>query len=281
MDAEVLVVGAGVAGLEVATEAARRGMDVLLVDEEPQPGGLLVWQPRSAITDRHANGALAIVGELVARARAAGVRWLPNTCVVGVYDDVALCDAEDGPRLLRFRRIVVATGTHEGAVDAVDADAPAVFGTRAAARLLAYGVLVGDAVVVAGEGAWTRAVAEALRDAGARVEGPHALEALRAVRTRGGRVRGAVLELDGATRTVECDAVVVGPPPSAAYELAAQAGARVVFDGRRFVVQADDEGRTGIARLFAVGACTGRDTVEEALAQARRAATVLAEGGTT
>src|SRR5262249_49338011 len=41
---DVLVVGAGPAGLSAAIAAAEKGLRVLLVDEQPRPGGSLHWQ---------------------------------------------------------------------------------------------------------------------------------------------------------------------------------------------------------------------------------------------
>ena len=43
-EVEILVVGAGPAGLSAAIEAARHGADVLVVDENSKPGGQLFKQ---------------------------------------------------------------------------------------------------------------------------------------------------------------------------------------------------------------------------------------------
>ena len=74
------------------------------------------------------------------------------------------------------------------------------------------------------------------------------------------------------TETLECDCVAIAPPPSAAYELAEQAGAGVSFSGDAFVVSANGvNGATAAARVFAVGECTGVEGLRVILEQARAA----------
>src|SRR5690606_11600306 len=87
--------------------------------------------------------------------------------------------------------------------------------------------------------------------------------------------RPSVRWIRASGRRVACDAVVTGTAPSAVYALAGQAGAEVRFDGRGFVVIADDEGRTAEPRTFAVGRGTGR-TGALARAQAEAAGRIAA-----
>jgi heterodisulfide reductase subunit A-like polyferredoxin len=71
---------------------------------------------------------------------------------------------------------------------------------------------------------------------------------------------------------LDCDLVACAAPPSPAYELAEQAGARVRFDGVAFVVSSEpDDGRATSSGVFATGACAGVQGLAATLAQARAA----------
>jgi sarcosine oxidase subunit alpha len=222
---DVLVIGAGRSGLRAAREAAARGEQVVVVDENPpreQPRGFELIAPASAI---------------------------------GVYEG-GLVPVDAGSVLVRFRagRIVVATGT---------VDQPLVFGGNdLVGVMLPGGVrrLVRDfalrpgerAVVIAGD---DRAVdcVDDLRAAGVdvvevvdfRERRPSALEA------SGRRGRVESLTIDG--RRHECDVVVASGGPQPAYSLLAQAGATVAFDAARGIFVPTDLP----AGVEAVGRVTG------------------------
>jgi hypothetical protein len=111
-------------------------------------------------------------------------------------------------------------------------------------------VLAGERVVVVGDGPFARAVVASL---GAKVT--HA-PAAAVVEAAGGRaVRAVTLREGGRERTVKCDALVVDGEGSAAYELAGQAGARVLWsDGRRcFVPESDAGGATAHQGVYVTG----------------------------
>ena len=81
--ADVLVVGAGPAGLMAAHVAARSGARVMLVDEQAEPGGSLL-HARQPIGDRPAmDWATTLVAELVACPE---VTVLSRTTAFGLYD---------------------------------------------------------------------------------------------------------------------------------------------------------------------------------------------------
>ena len=81
---DLLVVGAGPAGLAAALTAGRAGARVILADEGFEPGGSLLSE-RSDIDGRDGPAlAAAMLGEL---ATLSSVRILPRTTVFGWYDD--------------------------------------------------------------------------------------------------------------------------------------------------------------------------------------------------
>ncbi|MDT0388795.1 sarcosine oxidase subunit alpha family protein [Streptomyces dubilierae] len=151
---DVLVVGAGPAGLAAAATAAGSGARVLLLDDQPEPGGALL----SGGLDRVAGlrAALDAADEAVV---------LPRTTAFGSYDDnyvLALQRRTDhlGPaapegvsrqRLwhIRARRVVLATGAHERPLVFAGNDRPGVMLVGAVRTYLGrYGVAAGSRAVV-------------------------------------------------------------------------------------------------------------------------------------
>ena len=274
---DVLVVGAGPSGLSCAAGCAQAGLRTLLLDEEDAPGGHLRFRP----------GAAPRVEPLVRDAIEAGVVLRPRSAVVGVFDAtaggaVAIAEAPERLVRVRARRVVFAQGRTEGSWAFEGNDLPGVLGSDGALRLLSHGVLPGDRVALAGPG--LDDLAEALLAAGARVHGPFALDAL--VRARGRRaVSGCEVRRGRDVERLPVDAIVVAPPASAAYELAAQAGVEVVFrpePGSFELVASPDDGATRVPSARVVGRASGvlpsADGVVQAYAAARAIASELGRG---
>nr|WP_272910259.1 sarcosine oxidase subunit alpha family protein [Streptomyces mexicanus] len=153
---DLLVVGAGPAGLAAAAAAADSGARVILADDQPEAGGSLLG------TGEH----LDWVAETRARLdRDPEVRVLRRTTVFGYYDDNHLLAVErrtnhlgaDAPQnvarervwRIRARRVVLATGAHERSLAFGDNDRPGVMlASSARTYLHRYAVVPGRHAVV-------------------------------------------------------------------------------------------------------------------------------------
>ncbi|WCD94852.1 sarcosine oxidase subunit alpha family protein [Streptomyces sp. HUAS 31] len=153
---DLLIVGAGPAGLAAAAAAARSGARVILADDQPEPGGSMLG------TGEHLDWVDEVTGRLAA---APEVRVLSRTTVFGHYDDNHLLAVErrtnhlgaDAPSdvarervwRIRARRVVLATGAHERSLAFADNDRPGVMLAASARTYLnRYGVLPGRHAVV-------------------------------------------------------------------------------------------------------------------------------------
>ena len=180
---DVLIVGAGPAGLAAARAAAVEGLRVVLVDENAEAGGTLLSEPHLQIDGRPAWDWLA---SQLSMLKALGVRIMTRTTAIGYYHQnmVGLVEKltdhlpalpADTPRerLWRVRAgwVVLAQGAIEKPLVFNGNDRPGVMLAGAAQTYLnRYGVRVGDRPVVltSHDSAWFAAFD--LQGAGARVQ---------------------------------------------------------------------------------------------------------------
>jgi sarcosine oxidase subunit alpha len=170
---DVLVAGAGAAGLAAALAAARAGARVIVCEREPQAGGELEFECGHIGQEAARDWTGAALEELARL----GARVLTDTPVVGGSDGqfVALSQApgQDGGGTLRHirpRAFVMALGSVERGIAFVDNDKPGVMLLGAAERYLArYGTCVGRELVLFGCHDRLYASAARLRAGGMRV----------------------------------------------------------------------------------------------------------------
>lgn len=250
---DVVVVGGGPSGMAIAANLAARGRDVELLDDQLEPGGgILALAP----VDREPFEKLRAV--FMDQVGARRVRLRGHTVAGGMYGRDLLVVGPDGAEILEPATLVMASGGHDGALAFEGNDVPGVMSARAAGMLLGRGVVVGDEIVVVisdGGGPFGASFARAVATLSAKtkvtvVHGDP-------VRVKGAsRVKGIVVK-DAAGKETEhdADAVLIDAPRSPAYELAEQAGARLVHQPRGFVV-ATESGLVGDG-VYAVGELVG------------------------
>ncbi len=173
--ADVVVVGAGPAGLAAARVASRSGARVMLIDEHAELGGSLLYT-RQSIDSRPAMEWVATAAAEISSCPE--VTILPRTTAFGYYDQNYLMLLErrtdhlrPGPRPgwsrqrlwhVRAKQIVLATGAHERPVVFRDNDRPGVMLASAVSRYVAqYGVAPGRhaAIVTNNDSAYQTALA--------------------------------------------------------------------------------------------------------------------------
>ncbi|GGC27334.1 hypothetical protein GCM10011504_01910 [Siccirubricoccus deserti] len=168
---DVLVVGAGPAGLAAACAAAEAGAAVILLDERVEAGGQYL-KPLAASHTHAAPDAQHRQGEaLRAKARAAGVEMLGGATVWGGFapDEIAVVVGETA-FTFRPRRLILATGAHERPVPVPGWILPGVMTTGAMQTLArANRVSPGESVVIAGNGPLNLQLACELLEGGVRV----------------------------------------------------------------------------------------------------------------
>jgi len=150
---DVVVVGAGPAGLAAACRAAECGQRVAMLDDNPQPGGQ-IWRsvPKEAaawvrIAERH------------------GVEWMAGARVFDAPEAGSLAvEMFEGECRVGYRKLILATGARERFLPFPGWTLPNVMGAGGLQALAKSGMpLAGKRVIVAGSGPLLLAVARYLK----------------------------------------------------------------------------------------------------------------------
>jgi sarcosine oxidase subunit alpha len=180
---DVLVVGAGPAGIAAALAASSDGKRVILADEQPELGGTLLHDTSSEIDGVTIRSWLEqAIATLESREN---VITLPRTTAFGYYNHnhVALAERvtdhlahpSDGlPRerlwQVRAKRVVLATGSHERPLTFADNDRPGIMLAESVRVFInRYGVTPGRKIVLATSGGSAYQVAADVKAAGIQV----------------------------------------------------------------------------------------------------------------
>ena len=159
---DVLIAGAGVAGLTAAISAAATGKKTILVDEQPEVGGALHYDASTIIDGQNGyDWAQATVAKLKAMPN---VTVLTRTTVFGYYNhgflglvervtDHVAKPSKDAPRerlwQVRTKKVIIATGSIERHMVFANNDRPGIMLASAARSFLNHhGVAVGHNVGV-------------------------------------------------------------------------------------------------------------------------------------
>jgi sarcosine oxidase subunit alpha len=240
LHADLLIVGAGPAGLMAALAAARAGLRTILADDQAEAGGRLLSRRAPLGEEDPIQWRDRVLAELGA---SPNVRVLPRTTVFGWYDGNVFGALERTadhlpeppahlPRLtywrLHAKRALLCAGAEERPLVFGGNDRPGVMLASAGQALATrYGVAPGRRVAVFGNGDSVYEVARDLEAAGvelaalidSRPDGahPHGLETT--VRhhtvvtaTKGGRALKGIEILDrahGRSLSLECDALLM------------------------------------------------------------------------
>lgn len=162
---EVLVVGAGPAGLAAASTVGRYDLQVLLVEEQPRGGGQF-WRWRWGETPPGS------VTEALASLSPQG-RFLPSARVWGLFEGRRVVWEREGrSEWVEPRAVIVATGAYDLVFPFPGWTLPGVLTLGGAQALLKeQGLSPGQQVVVAGTGPLLALLAYQLLEAGAKVLG--------------------------------------------------------------------------------------------------------------
>ncbi|MFS8980355.1 FAD-dependent oxidoreductase [Cupriavidus necator] len=302
MNFDVLVIGAGPAGLNAADVASMHGATVAVVDDNALPGGQ-VW--RQGPQQRPSGPARALLTALAARPN---VTLLNGVRVVQVLSPRTLLveHAGEGKRV-GYGKLIVATGARERFLPFPGWTLPGVTGAGGLQALIKAGMPVkGQRIVIAGSGPLLWAAAMTARAHGAHIVAlveqapaaavgrfarslvltpakllqaarmriglwatPYLRDAYVAEATGAGRVKQVRVRHRGRERLIDCDrlACAYGLLPNTG--VAATLGCRIELQAGVQAIAVDPWQATSVPGVFAAGECTGVGGMELSAVEGR------------
>lgn len=315
---ELIIIGAGPAGLSAAIEAAKAGMEVVVFDENAKPGGQLFKQIHKFFGSKEHRAKIRgfnIGKELLEEAEKAGVKVVLNATVIGIYPgkeitvviDEAICH-------YRGDYLLVATGASENMVPFPGWTLPGVIGAGAAQTMMnLHGIKPGHRVLMLGTGNVGLVVGYQLQQAGCELVamvdaakrvggyGVHAAKVARSgvpyylshtiIEAKGqdkvaevtiGEVDASWKIIPGTEKTFTVDTICLAVGLSPMSQLLKVAGCRMADDPSKggVVPTVNRYGETTIQGIYAAGDVSGIEEASSAMIEGRISGLAIAcDGG--
>lgn len=312
---DLIIVGAGPSGLSAAIEAAKRGLRVVVFDENEKPGGQLFKQIHKFFGSKEHKAKIRgfVIGQqLLKEADEAGVKVVLNATVIGLYQDrEVVVKIGDGIYHYKGDSVIIATGAAENMVTFEGWTLPGVIGAGAAQTMMnLHGVKPGNKVLMLGSGNVGLVVSfqlmqcgcdvVALVDAAPRVGGygVHASKIARCgvpfylshtiVKAEGDeKVTGVTIaEVDknfkfipGTEKHFDVDTICLAVGLSPMSQLLKMAGCKMEDNPKRGgqVPVCDEYGRTSLPGVFVAGDVAGIEEASSAMIEGRMAGILASE----
>lgn len=304
---DLIVVGAGPSGLSAAIEAAKRGLKVVVFDENEKPGGQLFKQIHKFFGSKEHKAKIRgfVIGEeLLAEAAKAGVDVELNSTVIGMYQDKEIV-VKKGEEIFHYKgdAIIIATGAAENMVTFEGWTLPGVIGAGAAQTMMnLHGVKPGNRILMLGSGNVGLVVSFQLKQCGCDVValvdaapriGGYGVHAAKVARTRvpfylshtivkaegKDHVTGVTIaEVDnhfqfipGTEKHFDVDTICLAVGLSPMSQLLKMAGCEMEDNPKRGgqVPIVDEYGETSIKGIFVAGDVSGIEEASSAMIEGR------------
>lgn len=308
---DLIVIGAGPAGLSAAIQAAEYGVEAAVFDENEKPGGQLFKQIHKFFGSKEHRAKVRgfqIGKELLEEAREQGVHVHLNATVIGLYENKEILVREgDTTGHYKGDAVIAATGARENMIPFEGWTLPGVLGAGAAQTMMnLHGVRPGNRVLMVGSGNVGLVVSYQLMQAGIKVEaivdaaprvggyGVHASKAARAgvpfylshtvVKAVGTDhvERAVIAEVDnhfqpipGTEKELEVDTICMAVGLSPMSQILAMAGCETAERGGTVPV-VDEYMETSLENIFAAGDVAGIEEASSAMITGRIAGTAAA-----
>lgn len=304
---DCIVVGAGPAGLSAAIEAAKRGLKVVVFDENFKPGGQLFKQIHKFFGSKEHRAKIRgfkIGEELLQEANDAGVEVVLNAIVIGLYlDKEVTVKIDDEVIHYKGDAVIIATGASENMVTFDGWTLPGVIGAGAAQTMMnLHGVQPGKKILMLGSGNVGVVVGYQLMQAGCEVVaivdaapriggyGVHAAKVARCgvpfylshtiIKAEGeecvtgvtiGEVDSSWQIIPGTEKYFDVDTICLAVGLSPMSQLTKMAGCIMEENPKKggYVPVCDEYGETSIKGIFAAGDVSGIEEASSAMIEGR------------
>lgn len=304
---ELIIIGAGPAGLSAAIEAASMGMKAIVFDENSKPGGQLFKQIHKFFGSKEHRArerGFRIGEKLLQEAETLGVEVVLEATVLGIFQNKEISVMIDGGiKHYRSNNIIIATGASENMVPFPGWTLPGVIGAGAAQTMMnLHGLKPGKKILMVGSGNVGLVVGYQLIQAGCELVGiidgsskiggygVHASKVARlgvpfytshTIKEAHGvdKVEGAtIIEVDSkwkmkeeTEKYFEVDTICIAVGLSPMFQLAATAGCKIedIREKGGLVPVCNKYGETSISGIYAVGDVAGIEEASSAMIQGK------------
>ena len=310
---ELIVVGAGPAGLSAAIEAAKCGVKATVFDENAAPGGQLFKQIHKFFGSKEHKAKIRgfrIGQELLKEAEKAGVEVVLNATVLGLYPEKEVL-VQQGEEVKHYKgdAVLVATGAAENMVNFRGWTLPGVIGAGAAQTMMnLHHIKPGNRILMLGTGNVGLVVSFQLMQAGCEVvaladaapkTGGYGVHAAKVARTGvpfylshtikevEGKdcVTGVTIAqvdshfqfIPGTEKHFDVDTVCVAVGLSPMAQLLKMDGIEMDTSTGGFVPKCDEVGATSIPGIYAAGDVAGIEEASSAMIEGRMSGAAIAE----
>ncbi|MCC3145145.1 FAD-dependent oxidoreductase [Halanaerobium sp. Z-7514] len=311
---ELIIIGAGPAGLSAAIEAAAEGMEVIVFDENQKPGGQLFKQIHKFFGSKQHRArerGFKIGEDLLKKAEDYGVEVKLNSTVIGLFDSKTVSvKIADSIEHYSAYNIIVAAGASEKMIPFPGWTLPGVIGAGAAQTMMNIeGVKPGEDVLMVGSGNVGLVVGYQLIQAGSNLKavidasekiGGYGVHAAKLARTgvpfytshtlkelKGEtEVEKAIItEVDenwqpisGSEKEIKVDTVCLAVGLSPMSKLLEMAGCQMKSEAGDLIPICDQYSKTSLEGIYAAGDVAGIEEASAAMVEGRiAAASILKE----
>ncbi len=305
----LIIVGAGPAGLSAAIEAKKHNMSVIVFDENHKPGGQLFKQIHKFFGSKEHKAKIRgfkIGEELLKEANDLGVNVKLDATVTGIFENKEVTVNHDGSiHHYKGDSVIIATGAAENMVPFEGWTLPGVIGAGAAQTLMnLHGIKPGKKILMLGSGNVGLVVSFQLLQAGCEVValvdaapriGGYGVHAAKVARTGVPFYLGYTIKKVSGTEKVEgvtigkvdehfkiipgteidfdCDTVCIAVGLSPMSQLLKMSGCKMEDNPRRGgqVPIVDEFGETSVPCLFAAGDVSGIEEASAAMIKGKTA----------
>ena len=310
---DLIVVGAGPAGLSAAIEAAKRGLKVIVFDENAKPGGQLFKQIHKFFGSKEHKAKIRgfkIGEELLKEANTYGVEVVLNAIVIGLYLDKEVT-VKLGEEIRHYKgdAVIVATGASENMITFEGWTLPGVIGAGAAQTMMnLHHIKPGKKILMLGTGNVGLVVSYQLLQAGCEVValvdaspkvggyGVHAAKVARCgvpfylshtiIKAEGddgvtgvtiGEVDSKWNIIPGTEKSFEADTICLAVGLSPMSQLLKMAGCHMLDTPGGLVPECTEKGATSIPGIFVAGDVSGIEEASSAMIEGRISGIAAAE----
>jgi len=310
---DLIIIGAGPAGLSAGIEAAKRGLEVIVFDENAKPGGQLFKQIHKFFGSKEHKAKIRgfkIGEELLKEANDCGVRVELNAIVIGLYLDKEVT-VKIGDEIKHYKgdAVIVATGATENMVPFDGWTLPGVIGAGAAQTMMnLHRIKPGKRVLMLGSGNVGLVVSFQLMQAGCEVValvdaapkvggyGVHASKVSRCgvpfylshtiIKAEGeecvtgvtiGEVDSSWKIVPGTEKHFNIDTICLAVGLSPMSQLLSMTGCKMKDTPGGYVPECDETGATSVPGIYGAGDVSGIEEASSAMIEGRISGIAAAE----